>query len=158
MADHAAPLQIPSSSTYSPSRNLVGSDKPWTPSEKTPALSFPNTKSLHASIRKPSDSLPPTVPFLLRRPLPILPRPPLDLILDQVPVKKGKLLALPQPNSPVADSVSSAPKVDTGMPTAPPTPASTAINQLLDIARTTAQSSRTLRRRRATIGTTTRTT
>jgi len=154
---HADHPRTPSSSTYSLSRNPMDSDKQWKPSEKIHALSSLDTRNLPAPTQRLSDSRPPTVPFLLCRPLPILPQPPLNLIPDQLPSKKGKPLASLQPNLLVADSASNVPGPDTGTLIAPPTPASTAVNQLLVIALTTAQSSKTLRRRRATIGTTTRT-
>jgi len=131
-------------STYSLSRNPIDSDKQWMPSEKTPALSSLNTRNLPTSIWKPSDSCSLTVPFLLRQPLSILPCPPLDLIPDQLPSKREKPLVSLQLNLLVADFASNAPKPDTGMLIVLATPASTAINQLLDIARTTAQSSKTL--------------
>ena len=62
-----APLPIQSLLISSLSNNPEPSDKQWNPSAKTLIPSSLSKRNLPASTRRPSDSRPPTVPFLLHR-------------------------------------------------------------------------------------------
>ena len=154
---HKDPLSTPSFLTYSESRNLKDSDKQWKPSKKTLTLSFPKLGNLSISIRKTSDFHPPTVPFLLHHLLSTLSCPPLNLLSSQLLHKREKLLISLWLNLLTMDFASNVLRTDTGMLIVSTTPTSIAVNQHLDITQTTAQSSKTLQKQQAMIGTITRT-